>query len=89
MTYRVIPMSSGEYEVTVEVPVGVRSHRIVVGPQLLGDLGADHERGEQVVAAALDYLDDAQELRTLPAYVDLDAYRVRRGFVAEVRRRIS
>jgi hypothetical protein len=89
MSFRVIPMSSGEYDVTVESALGVRSHRVVIGPALLSALGTDHERGAQVVTAAIDYLDDAHELRALAPYVDLDAFRSRRGFVDEVRRRIA
>ena len=62
MSFRVIPMSSGEYDVMVESPRGVRNHRVAVGPALLRDVGADHEDGEQVVTAALDYLDDEQRV---------------------------
>jgi len=82
-------MSSGEYDVTVEGPVGVRSHRVVVGPELLAALDVREDRGEQVVAAAIDVLDGKQELRELAAFVDLDAMRSRRGFVDEIRRRIA
>jgi len=89
MTVRVIPMSSGEYDVTVEGPVGVRSHRVVVGPNLLAALDVQEDRSEQVVAAAIDVLEDQHELRDLAAFVDLDAFRARREFVDAIRRRIA
>jgi len=82
-------MSSGEYDVTVERPVGVRSHRVVIGPDLLAALEVDEDQSEQVVAAAIDVLEGSHELRELGAFLDLDAFRERRGFVDEIRRRIA
>jgi hypothetical protein len=89
MQFRVIPMSSGEYDVQVERPTGVRTHRVHVGADLLQALDTTGSDGADIVTAALDVLDQSGELRDLPSYVDLAGYRARRGFVAQLRERIA
>ena len=89
MQFRVIPMSSGEYDVQIERPTGVRTHRVHVGPDLLLALDTTETDGTDLVTAALDVLEGTGELRDLPSYVDLATYRARRGFVAKLRERIA
>jgi hypothetical protein len=87
--YRVIPMSSGEFDVQIEAVTGVRNHRVAVGAPLLARLACDETAGERIVSAAFDYLAEHHELGSLPHFLDLSAYRSRSGFVDDLQRRLA
>ncbi|MEP6622834.1 MAG: hypothetical protein ABJC79_00175 [Acidimicrobiia bacterium] len=86
---QVCSMSSGEFDVQVEDANRVRTHRVVVGANLLRDLAAPTTSGQQIVAAAFDVLASEGGLNAIPPLVELETYRKRRGFVDEIRRRIA
>ncbi|MGZ4676419.1 MAG: hypothetical protein ACXVJ7_00045 [Acidimicrobiia bacterium] len=86
---RVFRMSSGEYDVRVESGASTRTHRVLVGHDLLSDLHAGPDDSERVVVAAFDYLDESDDLASLGSFVTLDRLRSQQGFVEGVRRRIA
>jgi len=89
MTYQVIPMSSGEFDVQVDAASGVRNHRVSVGPALLTELAVDESEAGRVVTAAIEHMDERRELASLPAFVDLSEYGRRVGFLRDLRQRLA
>jgi len=89
MTYRVIPMSSGEFDVQIDAVNGVRNHRVSVGPELLTELAVHESEARRVATAAIEHMDEHRELASLPAFVDLSRYGRRAGFVRDIRHRLA
>lgn len=85
----VIPMSSGEYDVRLGEGVRTRTLRVHIGPALLTALHLGPDAGTRVVRAALETLDERDQLDDLGAFVPLERFGGEEGFVEGVRRRLD
>jgi hypothetical protein len=85
----VIPMSSGEYDVRIGEGVRTKTLRVHVGAALLAALHLGPDAGSRVVRAALEALDESDQLDQLGAFVPLERFREEAAFVEGVRRHLD
>lgn len=85
----VIPMSSGEYDVRIGEGARTKTMRVLVGARLLAALQLGPDAGSRVVRAALETLDESDQLDDLGAFVPLERFGGEAEFVEGVRRHLD
>lgn len=85
----VIPMSSGEYDVRIGEGTRTKTMRVHVGAPLLAALHLGPDAGSRVVRAALETLDESDQLDDLGAFVPLERFGDEAEFVEGVRRHLD